>query len=65
MSIVNVMKKIFKEIAKRFKRVDKIFLAGFTFLTVVSFALSGAKPLWLASTLLGYCFIAWQVIRNE
>ena len=64
-SIVKAMKKIFKEFSKRFKRVDKIFLVGFTFLTMVSFALSGAKPLWLVSTLLGYSFIAWKVIRSE
>ena len=64
-SIVKGMKKMLKKFFKRFKQVDKIFLAGFTFLTLLSFALSGANSLWLASTLLGYSFIAWQVIRSE
>ena len=65
MSILIAMKKIFKKFSKKFNRVSKFFLVGFTFLTVLSFALNGVKPAWIVSSLLGYSFIAWQVVRNE
>ena len=56
---------MFKKFLERFKRTDKVFVAGFTCLTLLSLALNGIRPLWVASTVLGFSFIAWQVLRND
>lgn len=46
---------------KIFKSLDWKWLALFAPLTVAGFVSSGAKPLWIVSTVLGAVYLGWQV----
>ena len=52
------MKKLFKRLKEYFAPVDKVFLVGFTLLTIVTFDLSFH---WFVATAAGYSFIAWRL----
>lgn len=55
------MRKIVKRLKEYFAPVDKVFLIGFTALTVATFDLSFH---WLIATIAGYSFVAWQYWRR-
>lgn len=54
-------KPILTEMKKIFKSLDWKWLAVFAPLTVAGFVSSGAKPLWIVSTVLGAVYLGWQV----
>ena len=58
---INDMRKIVKRLREYFAPVDKVFLIGFTALTVATFDLSFH---WLIATIAGYSFVAWQYWRR-
>ena len=52
------MKKFLKRVKEYFASVDKVFLIGFTFLTVATFDLTFH---WVVATIAGYSFVWWQM----
>ena len=52
------MKKIIKRLKEKFAPVDKVFLIGFTALTIATFDLSFH---WIIATIAGYLFVWWQM----
>lgn len=51
------MKKLLKSLKEYFAPVDKVFLIGFTILTIATFDLSFH---WFVVTIAGYSFVWWQ-----
>ncbi|MBQ4494356.1 MAG: hypothetical protein II968_01170 [Selenomonadaceae bacterium] len=51
------MKKLLKSLKEFFAPVDKVFLVGFTLLTIATFDLSFR---WCLVTIAGFGFIFWQ-----
>lgn len=58
LSIVPVMKKIFK-------KINKEFLAGFIPLSALSLYFGGLRPAVILSIALGGAYLVWQVVRHE
>lgn len=52
------MRKIFKRVKEKFAPVDKVFLVGFSALTIATFELSFH---WAVATIAGYSFVWWQM----
>lgn len=55
---LKVMKKMIKRLKEKFARVDKVFLIGFSVLTIATFDLSFH---WFVATIAGYSFVWWQM----
>ena len=55
------MKKMIKKLKAKFARVDKVFVIGFTLLTIWTLAYGGFNWQWCFATLAGYLYIAWMV----